>query len=227
MIITIDGPVASGKSSVARALAQQLGFYYLNSGMLFRALAYILVQKQHVPMAQLAGLSAQDLARYVDIQQVHYDYVGGQESVRYGTSDITAHLKNADIDQASSLLSANPAVREMVVMLEHQIANSRQIVIDGRDTGSVVFPHAELKIYLTASLHVRAYWWQQFMASKGLIFSDEAARQEVANRDERDTKRSIAPLVIPTGAIVIDSSNKSIADVVNEITVLIQRYRQE
>lgn len=219
MIITIDGPTCSGKSTVAQLLAAQLGYYYINSGMLFRVIAYVLLQKGYT-LEQLAGLTSQQLHAAVDMDSIRYVYQHGAVAVWYGADDVTAFLKGPGLDQAASVASACSCVRTLVLSLEHRLAKQHDIVIDGRDTGSVVFPQAQLKIFLTASLAVRAQRWIDMMQHKGQQFTIDQARHEITQRDERDSTRTIAPLCVPQGAVTLDSSALAVAAVVAAVKAL-------
>lgn len=221
MIITIDGPVASGKSSVARAVALELKFFYINSGLLFRACAYILVHNKQVKLGQLPDLSRDKLLALIDFGQLEY-FFDGQEQIRYVGENITYDLRADTIAQAASVASTNQALRDLILAFERQIAADSNIVVDGRDTGSVVFPQAEVKIYLTATVDVRAKRWQIDQEKRGNKLSFEQARSEITERDSRDANRSHAPLVVPVGAVTIDSSHKIIKQVVSEIELLVK-----
>ena len=221
MIITIDGPVASGKSSVARAVALEFNFFYINSGLLFRACAYILVHDRQIKFGQLSGLLHEQLVALIDFDQLDY-FFDGQEQIRYAGENITYDLRADAVARAASIASTNPLLRDLVLAFERTLAVGRDVVVDGRDAGSVVFPQAEVKIYLTASTDVRAKRWQIDQEKRGNKLSFEQARSEISERDMRDTSRSNAPLVIPVGAVVIDSSHKIIKQVVNEIELLVK-----
>lgn len=212
MIVTIDGPVASGKSSVARLVAAHHEWYYINSGLFFRIIAYVLMQAGHT-FEQLAAVQANDLHDIV-LEDIVYTYQNGREAIAYRGVDMTNHLKNQRIDQAASLVSINACVREMVLRAERALSQRHDVVIDGRDTGSIVFPAAQIKIYLTADVIVRAKRWQRLLQEKGHVVEDAQAVQEIKQRDERDMKRALAPLVVPDGATIIDSTALSIEQVV-------------
>lgn len=221
MIITIDGPTASGKSSVSRMLAGKLNAYYLYTGLLYRAVAYVLLREYGMA---LDSISKPDL-KLVDtlIEQFRYHYSAqNYEQIFYGTNDITPLLKNPIIDQAASLLSTHSGVRERLNQLQKKIALNKSIVIDGRDSGSVVFPNADFKFFLTASVQVRAERWhhQQIATGKHVAISD--AVQEIATRDTRDSKRAHAPLIIPQSARVVDNSAMNISQTVDVLLQFIQ-----
>jgi CMP/dCMP kinase len=208
MIITIDGPAASGKSSVAKSLAQKLDYYYLYTGLLYRALAYILVHVEHkfslpVMPQDVKTLTERDLE---SIPQLSYRYLHGQPHVYYQAVDITAHLTDTKLDQPASVISAIPLVRKALLDLQRSIAQKNNVIADGRDCGSVVFPHADIKFFLTADVDIRA---RRLMADQTRLHrgaSFEKVKDALIERDERDRMRTESPLVIPQGAVVIDNT---------------------
>jgi CMP/dCMP kinase len=217
MIITIDGPVNSGKSTIARMLAQKRGLFYINSGLLFRALAYVLTEICKIPLEQLVTLTHDQILKCFDLSRLEYMYQGNSESVLYDRNNISWHLKSQAIDHAASLIATNGDVREILLKLERSLAQLHDVVIDGRDTGSVVFPHADYKFFLTANPEVRALRWQRSQEKKGNRLPFDIALKEVNRRDERDKTRLTAPLIEPCDAVNIDSSDKSMDEVVKVI----------
>lgn len=216
MIITIDGPVASGKSTVARLLAKDLGYYYVASGMWYRALAYLLLHEAGCSFEQLYTPDMQIVGGF--FKDIDYTYDDEhKERLWYNQQEITPHLKTKEIDQASSILSLNPPVRESLLCQLRSLAQKKNIIIDGRDCGSVIFPHAEVKIYLTADLQIRAHRWLLDQQKKGFSLNLDQARSEVEIRDKRDSERKIAPLCVPEGAHIIDSSSLNNASVMQLI----------
>lgn len=202
MIITIDGPVASGKSSVARSLAQKLDFYYLNTGFLYRGVAYILQQK-NISQESLSSLDWSDL---LFVQDFVYQYQDQKPRLLYNNQDITPLLYSSQIDQLASQVSAHVCVREALLGLQRQIGREHNIVTDGRDCGSVVFPDAAVKFYLTADAAVRA---TRLMSDEGRDYACMTLDQAIAavkERDTRDQTRDIAPLKVPDNALIIDNS---------------------
>ena len=207
MIITIDGPTASGKSTLARHLAKELKYYYINSGLLFRALAYLLITKKNYSLAQIESPKMDDISLFFKNNKLKYVFENGKEAVFFNGDDITPYLKTPEIDQAASLLSTNKKVRVIVMEWQRKIAQEHDVIVDGRDTGSVVFPNADYKFYLTATLEKRAQRWQKDQAGCGKQFSIAQAREEIALRDERDMHREHDPLIIPAGAYLIDNTD--------------------
>lgn len=205
MIITIDGPSASGKSTIARMLAQELDYFYLNTGMLYRGFAYAVLQNNIDPNvlsdAKVAGILAQLTYRFQD-----------RSMMLYNSFDITSALDNKEIDQAASRISALPIVRKQIDAWQHALADGRNSVIDGRDSGSVVFAHADYKFYVTASDEVRAQRWLEKQHALGKIYTYIYALEQIQSRDCRDKQRAVAPLIVPEGAtMIINDGNDPMA----------------
>lgn len=209
MIITIDGPSASGKSSAARVLAEKLNFYYLSTGMLFRALAYELVITCGYTVEQLENPATEDILELCKDIRYCYD-VKRKEHVFFKEQDITKYLKTRDGDDWSSRISRHPVIRAAIVTLQREIAQEQALVIDGRDCGSIVFPSADYKFFLTASVEVRAQRWIKDQERLGNHITVQEAEEAIRQRDDRDMHREHSPLVVPEGAIIIDNSSLSL-----------------
>lgn len=208
MIITIDGPTASGKSTIARMLAQELHYYYVCSGLLYRSLAYILVNHFGYTEDTVTHVDPKDIAACFDPEKFQYLYdAQNRERIMFDNEDITPYLKDSFIDRITSITSVNEYVRHFVTLLQHAIAADHNIVIDGRDTGSVVFPHADIKFFLTASIEVRAQRWLHDQMGHNHHYVLQQAIEKIADRDRRDTERAVAPLIIPDDAIIVDNSD--------------------
>lgn len=221
MIITIDGPAASGKSTVARRLAHELSYYYLYSGLLYRAIAYVLVYRYGYTREQLRNPLSDDIREIVDAGLLQYAYTkqtGAQ--IVLECVDITQQLKTHEIDDVASISSTAPVVREAVLQLQRKLACDYDLIADGRDCGTVVFPKANHKFFLTASPQTRAQRWLVDQQKLGKHLTLEQAVGAVLERDARDTQRACCPLVVPEGAYVIDNSVLSI----EETVVLFKRY---
>lgn len=213
MVITIDGPVASGKSSVADILAQRLGFYHLNTGLLYRAVAYIFlkdVKSQDEQALQLLHTVSDDQLKCV--LTLRYEYLNAVPHVFYGDQDITKFLIRQPFwDQAASMVSAHAKIRENLLPVQREIGRCYSIIADGRDCGSVVFPHADYKFYLTASIDARVARVCEDNHSENNF---QQVKNDIIMRDKRDQERKVAPLRIPEGAFVIDNSNLTIEQTV-------------
>lgn len=222
MIITIDGPTASGKTTIARMLAQQLGYYYLSSGLLFRGLAYTLVHDFLYNPEQLKNPREQDVKKALVGFKYSYDKQTGEQLMVNGKT-ITQELRSQAISQYASIIGTNMMVRSALAELQHRIANSHDLVAEGRDMGLAIFPNAQIKFFLTASLDVRADRWQKDQQIKGKDISLDEARNEIKIRDERDTTRIMAPLVVPEGAIIIDDSSLNQQQVLQKMISFVQK----
>jgi CMP/dCMP kinase len=216
MIITIDGPTASGKSTVGRMIADKVGFYYLCSGLIYRAIGYCLVHKYDYTLETITHVRLEDINECA--AQLWYEYnAHSQERIFSEDDAMPLYLKDKFMDQVASRVSVNKDVRKAVTTIQHDIAHHHNIVVDGRDVGSVVFPNAEVKFFLTTSMQVRAQRWQKDQEKYGNYFPLDQAVTSITERDERDKNRATAPLVIPAGAIVIDSSLLTIEETVEKM----------
>jgi cytidylate kinase len=207
MIITIDGPAASGKSTIAHMLAQQLQIWYLNSGILYRGLAYQLINHYRIHVEALEKLDNTFIGKAIAHLSYEYDVSTARVTLRALGTDITPFLKSAAMDRASSLLAQNPYARYGLSDLQRTLVNDHSCVVEGRDTGSHTFTEAFLKVFVTASLAVRAHRWLEQQRSLGYPLGLEEARLALLERDKRDSEREYAPLQIPHGAFILDTSN--------------------
>lgn len=224
MIITIDGPTASGKSSIAKKLAQRLGIHCLNTGLLYRAVAYLLDRFHGASFWQdktLFALAPQDIQM---INQLSYEYDHGIPRIFFKERDITSFLASEQVSQHASMVSSCMRLRECLLPLQRNIAEKYDLIADGRDCGSVVFPQADIKFYLTARPEVRAS--RRFAdyqeASSSVDFDTVVA--SLKERDARDMQRKTAPLVIPSGAVVIDSSDMTINETIDAFMSVIRSH---
>ncbi len=218
MIITIDGPVASGKSTISRILADKLEYYYVCSGLIYRAIAYVLVNHYGYTPETLASVSVEDVMKCADPKRLQYSYDGlSQERIFFDHEDITSYLKDKFVDNITSLVSVNKDVRKAVTALQRDIADNHNVIVDGRDVGSVVFPNAQLKFFVTASVAVRAERWRKDQERYNNYVSHEQAVKLITERDERDKNRVIAPLIVPENAIVIDTSDLTIDQTIEKM----------
>ncbi len=199
-VIAIDGPAASGKSSVAHELARQLNFAYVNSGAMYRAVAWYVLQSRVAPDDNRA------VARLVESAPIICDLVDGESRILIEGRNPSKFLRDDLVNQNVSLVSSVPKVREILVAKMRAYADECDVVMEGRDIGSVVFPDTPYKFYIDASPDVR---WRRREA--------QGQRDEIAARDRADSSRRNSPLIIADDALVIDSSNLTIEGVVGEI----------
>ncbi len=214
MIITIDGPTASGKSTIAQLLAEQLSALYINSGLLFRAVAYIL-QSRGFDMTYLN--SHESIAALFSNESIRYKYTPGTGAhIFFEHTDITPFLTTPDIDRAASLIATQPSVRQALLDYQRKLADDFDVVADGRDCGTVVFPEADYKFYITADLRIRAMRWQRAHKNHKNLNLEEVEKI-IAQRDKRDSNREIAPLKPAYDSFIIDTSHMTIQEVLNTL----------
>ena len=206
-VIAIDGPSASGKGTVAQLVARELGFHYLDSGALYRLVALAALE---------AGLNLDDGLRVSDIAlNINPKFNG--ETVRIGSRDVTDAIRAESISGAASQVAALPGVRDALITRQRAFRRPPGLVADGRDMGSVVFPDATLKIFLTASPEERANRRHKQLMEKGIDASINALLQDILDRDTRDTTRATAPLQKSVDAVEIDTTGMTIAAVVAQV----------
>jgi len=207
--IAIDGPAGAGKSTIAKALAKELGYRYVDTGAIYRTVAYFL---------DLLGVSPKDadgVERYIDELTVviEYDEEGKQHMLMNGM-DVTGEIRTQDISQKASLVSAHPVVREALLDMQREVARKYNVIMDGRDIGTVVLPKADVKIFLTASPEVRAKRRCDELNAKGQPSQYEQVLKEIQQRDYQDTHRPIAPLKMARDSVKLDTSDLDIDGVV-------------
>lgn len=211
MIITIDGPSGTGKSTIAKALAKDLNFNYCNTGAMYRTLAYTYLCE---PWKHLA------IQELIDNPPFSFSFVSGQPLEAFLEGNLlSVELGTPEVAHMASKLSQLPEVRFFMQQLQRKYAELGNCVFEGRDMGSKVFPHADVKIFLTASAEVRALRRLKDLPHNSL--SKEAVYAQLIKRDETDSQRSLDPLVIPEGAVVLDSSDLTISQVLEKISALI------
>jgi len=225
MIITIDGPVASGKSTIAKMLAIKLNYYYLNTGFLYRAIAYLLVKYFNFTLADLSEPKLETLTKGLDeiLNLLKYEFKNGEVFIWYNGKNIAPFLKNLEIDDAASRISQISLVRNLLLPIQKNIGLSHNLVAEGRDCGTKIFPEAEFKFFLDADILIRADRWYQDQIKKKNNISLEEALNYVKMRDLRDTERKIAPLFKSNDAVIIDSSAKNVEEIIIELSNFINR----
>lgn len=215
LTIAIDGPAGSGKSTVAREVARRLGYTYIDTGAMYRALTLAALRRGISP-ADHDALA--NLATRADIR-LRPDETG-RPAVLLDGDDVTAAIREAAIDRAVSTVARHAAVREQFLHLQREIAAGGGVVMDGRDIGTHVLPGANIKVFLTASLTERTRRRLAELVAQGRDVSAAELEAELAKRDQADRERPVAPLVKAPDAIEIDSSGKSIDDVVTAVLTL-------
>lgn len=220
MIIAIDGPSGAGKSTVAKAVARKLGFSCLDTGAMYRAIAWRAVQ-DGVALDDECGLGR--IARTYDIEFSHESGEPAPRGVSIDGVDVTDAIRTAEIDRAVSPVSAAPSVREALVDQQRRIGRAGDYVVEGRDIGTVVFPEAEVKVFLTASDEERAHRRVRQNADRGIGSIDyDEVLEDLRRRDERDSSRAASPLRPADDAVMLDSTGRFIEDIIDEICGLAQ-----
>ena len=216
--VAIDGPAGAGKSTIARRLARELGYRYVDTGAIYRTVAYFM---------DLWGVSPKDVdgvTRYIDELTVgiEYDEDGAQHMIMNGM-DVTEDIRSQDISQKASLISAHAVVREMLLDMQREVAQRFNVIMDGRDIGTVVLPKATVKIFLTASPEVRARRRTDELLAKGQKANFDTVLKEIRQRDYQDTHREIAPLKMARDSIKVDTSDMNLDQAVDAIREIIRK----
>ena len=214
--IAIDGPAGAGKSTIARRLASELGYYYVDTGAMYRTVAYFL---------DLLGISPKDtdgVERYIDelTVEIEYDAEGAQHMIMNGM-DVSDDIRTQDISQKASQVAAQSVVRDVLLDMQRSVAKKHNVIMDGRDIGTVVLPNADVKIFLTADPEVRAKRRYDELIAKGQKADLSMILKEIEQRDHRDINRPIAPLKQAKDAVKVDTSNLDIDGVVTAIKAIV------
>lgn len=220
MIIAIDGPAGSGKSTVAKLVATALGFHYLDTGAMYRAIAFRALE---------AGVPLDDermVTTIANAETVSFEHEDGSvlpTRVFLSGQDVTAQIREPRVDDAVSPVARIAGVRAAMVVQQRQAANESDTVVEGRDIGTVVFPDAEVKVFLTASAEERARRRSDQHAEQGIVSDEAAVHEAILRRDRIDSTRAVAPLAVADDAVTIDTTGLSIDEVVARIVGLAGR----
>lgn len=215
LVITIDGPAGAGKSTVAAALADRLGFTLVDTGALYRGLAWA-VQEAGVPLEDGPALRG-----VLDRTSVRLE----GSRVLVDGRDVSAEIRSPAISQLTSRLTMLAPVRDKMTPIQRSLAAAGGAILEGRDTGSVVWPAAEVKFYLDADLDTRARRRRDDLVARGLGVDLQTVREEMARRDRQDMERALAPLVKPEGAVVVDTTGRGISEVVDTLLRVVEQAR--
>lgn len=218
--IAIDGPAGAGKSSIAKALSKRLGYIYIDTGAMYRAVALFFVENN------VSDGTDSRIESLLDKLEISIKYEDGAQKVILNGEDVTGKLRLEEIGKLASKFSAIGSVREKLVALQRKLAQKENVVMDGRDIGTVVLPNADLKIYLSASSKVRAKRRYLELLEKGYTDLDiNEIEDEIIKRDEADMNREISPLKQADDAYYLDSSDMTLEEVVSKILSMVKEER--
>ena len=209
--VAIDGPAGAGKSTIAKLVAKEKGYIYVDTGAMYRGLAIHFLNK---------GIEPGETDKVIEAckdAEVTIAYEDGVQHVYLNGNDISSRLRNEEVGNMASVTSAIPEVRKKLLELQQNLAKTQDVIMDGRDIGTTILPNAEVKIYLTASADTRARRRALEYEQKGEPFDLDQIRKDIIERDERDMNREVSPLRQADDAVLVDSSEMGIDDVVNAI----------
>ncbi|NTU47380.1 MAG: (d)CMP kinase [Syntrophobacteraceae bacterium] len=209
MVIAVDGPAGAGKSTVCRRVAEELGFIYLDTGSMYRAVAWALLKNNIDPRSDM------DIEQSLPCLPIEFAIESNSLSISYGGSGIADDLRNPETTRYASLVSQRKPVRDYLTLCQRKLAAMGNVVAEGRDMGTVVFPDAEVKVFLTANLETRTQRRLLEYHNKGVPMDYASLETQIKARDEADQSRSIAPLRAGEGVAILDSSHLNIDQVVS------------
>ncbi len=212
--IAIDGPAGAGKSTIAKLAAKNLGYIYVDTGSMYRAMALACIRK---------GVAADDETGVVEVCQgveVALEYKEGQQNVLLNGENVNPYIRTEEVGNMTSAIAVYPKVREKLVNLQRQLAEKENLIMDGRDIGTCVLPNADVKIFLTASSATRAKRRFLELQEKGIECNIDEIEKDIIERDERDSNREVSPLRQAEDAVYLDSSDMTIDEVVDKIMEL-------
>ena len=212
--IAIDGPAGAGKSTIAKLVAKKRGFIYVDTGAMYRGLAVYFLKQGIKPE------ETDKIAKSCRNAEVSIGYEDGVQQIYLNGENITSMLRDEAVGNMASRSSAVPAVREKLLNLQRNLAREKDVVMDGRDIGTNILPNADVKVYLTASVECRAKRRYKELTEKGIPCDFEEIKKDIQKRDERDMSREIAPLKQAEDAVLVDSSDMTIEEVVDKIVGL-------
>ncbi|CAM3234838.1 MULTISPECIES: (d)CMP kinase [Brevibacillus] len=217
MNIAIDGPAGAGKSTVAKKVAGALEYVYIDTGSMYRALAWA-VHHHALPIENEAAVS-----QLLQDNVIHLRRVQGEQHVYWNDTDVTAWIRTSEVSQFASIVASYGAVREQMLVLQRNLATQGNVVMDGRDIGTHVLPDADVKIFLTASIRERAERRWKELREKGLDPDLSEMEKDIAERDQRDMNREVAPLRQAEDAVLVDTTGMTIDQVVDRILEICER----
>lgn len=212
--VAIDGPAGAGKSTIAKLVAKEKGYIYVDTGAMYRALAVYFIEK---------GIAAEETEKIIAAAQeaeVSIRYEDGVQQVYLNSKNITSKLRTEEVGNMASMTSPVPEVRERLLELQRSLAREQDVIMDGRDIGTNILPNADVKIYLTASVETRANRRYKELTEKGITCDYDEIAKDIQERDTRDMNRETAPLKQAEDAVLVDSSDMTIQEVVEAIARL-------
>ena len=212
--IAIDGPAGAGKSTIARRVAKELSFIYVDTGAMYRAIALFHLREQ------IHTDSEEKVKEALERINISIAYENGEQQVLLNGENVSGQIRTEEVGNMASKISAISCVREKLLDLQRELAQKNDVVMDGRDIGTRILPEAQLKIYLTASADARAQRRYKELMEKGVVCSLEEIKQDIMKRDEQDMNRAIAPLTQAKDAVYLDSSDMTIDEVTEKIKSL-------
>ena len=216
--VAVDGPAGSGKSTITKMVAKALGFNYVDTGAMYRALTFNFLSNG------LDELEEEKIKELLSKTDFKVEYVNGVQYVYVNDEEVSDKIRTAEVSKFTSLFAKSPAVRDFLIDTQRNLAKSNNIIMDGRDIASVVLPNADVKIFLTASVEERARRRVLDFERQGVVDIDfDKVKADIAARDYQDENRDIAPLVKVDDAVLIDTTNLTITEVVEKMTELIKK----
>lgn len=213
--IAIDGPAGAGKSTIAKKLAEKMNYIYVDTGAMYRTIALFFLQKG------VSGDDAGTIESMVDDIDIAITYEDGVQQLFLNGVNVTGQIRTAEVSRMASQTSAHGPVRKKLVELQRKIASENNVIMDGRDIGTAVLPNAEVKIYLTASSRVRAERRYREFLEKGTDMTLDEVEKEIIERDHQDMTRAISPLVQAEDAVLVDSSDMTLEEVIETIETIV------
>ena len=219
MKIAIDGPAGAGKSSIAKLVAKKLSFVYVDTGAMFRTVAYYFLSQGKDPS------DAEMVTEECEKISISIEYKDGAQHIFLDGTDVSTEIRQEEVGKNASVVAKNQAVRNRLLALQRQMAEKQDVIMDGRDIGTVVLPDAQVKIYLTASASVRAERRYKELVEKGESCNLKKIEEDIIARDEQDMNREIAPLKQAEDAVLVDSSYMTIEEVVHKIIEIVEKVQ--
>ena len=225
LIIAIDGPAAVGKSTMGKLIARELGFLYIDTGAIYRAITWK-VLKSNISLNDENIISNLVSNTCVTIEKANCKSLNDYYHIFVDGEDITEEIRNPRIDQNVSQIARLPKIRKQLIYLQRKLAKKGNIIMEGRDIGSIILPQADIKFYFTASEEERIKRRYKELINKGYSIDYEEVKKQIIQRDKIDSKRKYAPLIRAKDAILIDSTEKSIEEVKDKILKILKKYRK-